>query len=315
MNSMNKRDALLSLIHEGKPLDYTPAAFFMHFDAAYHAGQAAVDKHLEYFRATGMDFVKVQFEQRMPMEPFISKAEDWALIPRLPEAFFEPSVRVVEGLVKAAHDEALVVMTLYSPLMLSMQLGRGVDLARHLRANPDAVAKGLANMTENVISLVRGCKAAGVDGFYASTQGGESFRLPGSDFFQRYIKPTDLAVWNESKDCAFNILHVCDYVGGYDDLSPFLDYPGHVVNCSLKLGDRMLQPTEVVQLFGRPYMGGLERKGVIATGSAAEIRAAAQSVLAQAPERFILAADCTVPSDTTWDNLKTAIDTAHQHKP
>jgi uroporphyrinogen decarboxylase len=65
-------------------------------------------------------------------------------------------------------------------------------------------------------------------------------------------------------------------------------------------------------MFGRPFMGDLERKGVIARGSLEEIRQAAVGVLAEAPERFILAADCTVPSDTPWEHLKTAIDTAHQ---
>jgi uroporphyrinogen decarboxylase len=169
-------------------------------------------------------------------------------------------------------------------------------------------------MTENELTLVRGCIRAGVDGFYASTQGGETFRFGGEDYFARYIKPTDLAVWDEIKGCTFNILHICDYVGGYDDLTPFLDYPGHVVNCSLTLGDRELLPADVAHLFGRPYMGGLERKGVIATGSAAEIRAAVHDVLAHAPTRFILAADCTVPSDTPWENLKTAIDAAHQYR-
>jgi uroporphyrinogen decarboxylase len=189
-----------------------------------------------------------------------------------------------------------------------------VDLAQHLREKPDAVVKGLATVTENVLTLVRGCLRAGVDGFYASTQGGESFRFSNHDFFLRYIKPTDLAVWDEIKDCTFNILHICDYVGGYDDLTPFLDYPGHVVNCSLTLGERKLLPTEVVQMFGRPYMGGLERKGVIATGSATEIRATVRNVLSQAPQRFILGADCTVPSDTPWENLKNAIEAAHQHR-
>lgn len=311
---MNKRDGLLNLIHGGSSLDYTPAAFFMHFDPTHHEGQAAVDKHLEYFRATGMDFVKIQYEQRLPPASPINKADDWAQIPLYPESFFEPTLRVVEGLVEAVHDEALVMMTLYSPFMLAMQLAGGVDLAQHLSENPNAVVKGLATMTENVQNLVRGCMRAGVDGFYASTQGGETFRFRDRDFFQRYIKPTDLAVWDVMQSCAFNILHICDYVGDYDDLTPFLDYPGHVVNCSLTLGNRKLLPTEVSQLFGRPYMGGLERKGVLATGSVAEIRAVVRSVLAQAPERFILAADCTVPSDTPWDNLKTAIEAAHQHR-
>ena len=57
---MNKRDNLLRLIHDPTPPNHVPAAFFMHFDKAYHSGQAAIDKHLEFFRATGMDFVKIQ---------------------------------------------------------------------------------------------------------------------------------------------------------------------------------------------------------------------------------------------------------------
>jgi hypothetical protein len=31
----------------------------------------------------------------------------------------------------------------------------------------------------------------------------------------------------------------------------------------------------------------------------------------RAPDRFILAADCTVPGDTPWENLRAAIEEAH----
>ncbi len=96
-------------------------------------------------------------------------------------------------------------------------------------------------------------------------------------------------------------------------LAPFVDYPGHVVNCSLEVGDRHMTPREAAALFGRPFMGGLERKGLLATGTPAEVRRAAQAVLADAPDRFILAADCTVPGDTSWDNLAAAIAVAHGH--
>ena len=309
---MNKRDTLFGFVNNETPIDYVPAAFFMHFDPAYHHGQAAIDKHLEIFRYTGMDFVKIQYEKLQPTAFHIQKVEDWAEVPLYPQEFFDEPVAVVDGLVKAAKGEALVIMTLYSPLMWAMQLAGGVNLAAHLEENPDVVKKGFDIMTENVINLVRGCKRVGVDGFYASSQGGEAFRFPSTDFFIKYIKPTDLAVWEEIRSCEFNILHICDYVGGYDDLTPFLDYPGQVVNCSLKLGERRLQPKEVSEMFGRPFMGGLERKGVIATGSRDQIRQTAQEVLAQAPDRFILAADCTVPSETPWENLKAAIDVAHR---
>jgi len=311
---MNKRDTVLSQINSTTPPAYVPAAFFMHFDRPYHHGQAAIDKHLEFFRSTGMDFVKIQYEQSLPPLPPIRQPEDWAHAPLYPEAFFEASVRVVEGLVQAAKDEALVIMTLYSPFMWARHLAEDVVMADHLKENPEAVKKGLEIMTENVLNLVRGCRRAGIDGFYTSSQGGEAFRFTGTDIFRKYIKPTDLAVWAEIQSCPFNILHICDYEGGYADLSPFRDYPGQVVNCSLKLGDRSLTPREVSHMFGRPFMGGLDRKGVIATGSLEEIRQAAANVLAEAPERFILAADCTVASATPWEHVKTAIDTAHQYR-
>ena len=311
---MNKRELLLSLIGGQPPPDYMPAAFFMHFDSTYHQGQAAIDKHLEFFRATGMDFVKIQYEQTLPSSTPIHKPEDWASCPRYPAEFFEPTIRVVEGLVKAAKAEVLVIMTLYSPFMWARQLAGDMVLADHLRENPAAVNKGLEIMTDNVLNLVRGCMRAGIDGFYASSQGGEAERFKGTDTFRKYVVPTDLAVWNEIKDCPFNVLHVCDYEGGYEDLSPFLDYPGQVVNCSLKLGNRTLTPKEVSKMFGRPFMGGLDRLGVIATGSLEEIRQAVYGILSEAPERFILAADCTVPSNIPWDHLKTAISLAHRYR-
>jgi len=67
-------------------------------------------------------------------------------------------------------------------------------------------------------------------------------------------------------------------------------------------------------MFGRPYMGGLARHGPIATGRRAEIRSLVQALLHDAPERFILGADCTLPSDIDWDNIQTAIAMAHEYK-
>ncbi len=310
---MNKRESLLTLLEAGQKPTYMPAAFFLHFDSAYRSGQPAVGKHLEFFRYTGMDFVKIQYEHPFPQIPSIQKPEDWAKVPLYKEDFFDEPLRVVQGLVKAAKSEAVVVMTLYSPFMLARQTTSDQLLSGHMRENPQAVKKGLQTITESLLYFVRGCKRAGIDGFYASTQGGEANRFKGTPLFEECVKPYDLAVWDEiGQSCTFNILHVCDFEGPYDDLSPFLDYPGHVVNCSLKVGKKMLSAQEVSQMFRRPFMGGMERLGVIATGNHEQVRREAEKVMAGASDRFILAADCTVPSETSWDNLKAAIDAAHK---
>ncbi len=307
---MNKREAVLGLLEGRAP--YTPAAFFLHFDPAHQRGQAAVAKHLEYFRYTGMDFVKIQYEQVFPARPEIVRPGDWAGMPRYGEDFYRDPWQIARGLVQAAGKEALVLMTLYSPFMCAGHTAGKERLAAHLCEDPEAVKRGMEIITDSLLTFVRGCMAAGVDGFYHSTQGGESDRFEGSPIFEDCIKPYDLALMQESEStCIFNILHICDYVGGYRDLTPFLDYPGHVVNCSLQLGERTISGKDVAERFGRPFMGGMDRHGVIATGSQAEVAAAAQAVLEAAPERFILGADCTVPGDTDWDHLKTAIEAAH----
>jgi len=310
---MNKRDAVLSLLDANHAPTIIPAAFFLHFDADHHSGQAAIDKHLEYFQYTGMDFVKIQYEGKYPTLPAIQKPEDWTNMPFYGLDFYEPQLKVVEGLVKAAKKDALVIITLYSPFMCAGHTAGEDRVTRHILENPVAVQHGMQTITDSLLGFVKACVKIGVDGFYSSTQGGEAGRFPGRALFDQCVRPYDLALMEETnRSCAFNILHVCDYRQPYDDLSPYVDYPGQIVNCSLELTGGETSAKAVAQQFNRPYMGGLNRLGILAHGTPAQVRSAAEAVLRTAPERFILAADCTVPSETPWDNLRAAIDTAHQ---
>jgi len=310
--AVDKRQVMLDLLDADKKQDYIPAGFFLHFDKAYYQGPQAVEMHLAFFRATGMDFVKVNYENRFPAIPAIQKPSDWAKMPLYGEDFYAPQLELVEALVKANKGEALVLCTLYSPFMLAAQTAGKERVTEHIKENPAQVNKGMEIITESLLKYIRACVSLGVDGFYHSTQGGESGRFDGWGPFNECIKPFDLAAMEEiDRTCIFNILHVCDHYGDYDDLATFLDYPGHVVNCALKVGGRAITPAEASAMFGRPFMGGMQRTGTIATGSQQDIRTAAQEALGMASDKFILGADCTVPGDTSWDNLRTAIDTAH----
>jgi uroporphyrinogen decarboxylase len=313
--AVSKRDAVMALLEKGGRQPYIPAAFFIHFDPAFHFGTAAVQKHLEYFRSTGMDFVKIQYERTFPPIPAIKRPADWATMPSYPIGFYEPVLSAVGGLVKAAKPEALVLMTLYSPFMCAGHTTSLPLLTAHLEENPDAVRKGLEAITESLMRFVRECVRLGVDGFYASTQGGEAGRFRDPGVFTRHVKPFDLVLMNEMKQsCPFNILHVCDYNGPYSDLSPFLDYPGHVVNCNPQLTRSKLAWTEIARMFGRPCMGGVDRHGLIASGGPAEIGREVARVLKEATRPFMLGADCTLPGDIKWENIRAAIDAAHAYK-
>ncbi|MFZ6031353.1 MAG: uroporphyrinogen decarboxylase family protein [Chloroflexota bacterium] len=312
----NKRDLILSLLNTTQAPAYTPAAFFLHFGEAYHRGQAAVDKHLQYFRETDMDFVKIQYELPFPRLPNIQRPADWADMPRYKEDFFEPQLAVIDGIVKAVKAEAMIVCTLYSPFMCAGHAVGAERMLQHIAEDPEAVRRGMEIVAESVLNFVKAGIRLGLDGFYTSTQGGERSRLADTVLFDRLVRPFDLMVMDEANaHCSFNILHICDYVDTYADISHFVNYPGQVVNTPLMVGGKPLDMAEAARLFERPVMGGLDRHGVLAQGTPDQVRAAARSVLDVAPPRFILAADCTAPADTSWDNLRAAIETAHQRQP
>jgi uroporphyrinogen decarboxylase len=311
---MNKRDLIFSLLDPSGTPAYTPAAFFLHFDPAYHTGRPAVEKHLEYFRFTGMDFVKIQFELPFP-EIEIKTPADWEKMPFLDLDHYRPALEVVNGLVAEARSEAPVILTLYSPYMLTNNMAGDENVTRTMHENPQAYQRAIGKMTDSLMQFVKEAIRLGLDGFYTSTQGGEKDRLPDPSLFDTCIRPYDLAIMEEiNRSCPFNILHICDYHLPYDDIEKYIDYPGHVVNVSLDLVGKDVSVKDVAKMFNRPFMGGLNRKAEIARGTPEQIRTTVKQVLASAPERFILGADCTVPADTPWENLRTAIQTAHENK-
>lgn len=313
---MNRRDAILALGTDGFVQTRLPAAFFMHFDPEFHLGQSAVKKHLDYFRYTGMDLAKIQYERKFPFDPTIQKPTDWRRIRPLQKAFFEPMLEAVDGIVQELGSEAVVIVTLYSPFMCAGHLAGADALAAHIAEDPAAVAAGMQVVTDSLMVFVEACMQLGVDGFYHSTQGGERGRLAAPDLFHQCVRPYDLQVMSEvNRRCRFNVLHVCDYHAPYDDLSPFVEYPGSVVNCSVEVGGRRLSGGEIAAMFGRPFMGGLDRKGAISTGTVDEARRETRDALGRITTPTIVAADCTLLPGALWENVRAAIEEAHSWRP
>ena len=312
----SKRDRMLQVLDTSSPTNYTPAGFFLHFPPEQRTGDAAIKAHLDYFRATGMDFVKIQFEQSYPKALEVKTATDWAKIPVLKEEWFEPSLYVIRGLVKAAKSEALILPTMYSAYQMAKQAVPKETLLKHVQEDSEAVSRGMENITLSVMNYVRAAVREGVDGFYTCSQGGESSAVADRAHFNRVIKNYDMLIQKEVAQLTpFNILHVCDYEGAYAEFgSRFQDYPGQIVNVPLAAEGKPLSLSQAADLFKRPVMDGLDRHGVLSTGTPADVKKAVEQVLQNAPAKIVLGANCTVRTDIPIVNLQTAIQTAHQFR-
>jgi uroporphyrinogen decarboxylase len=310
----SKRDLMLEVLNmEAKP-GYVPAGFFMHFGVR---GDAAVKAHLDYFRGTGMDFVKIQFdEQTLPSNDQIKTPKDWSKIPVLPEKWFEPSLYLLKSLTKEAKSEALIIQTLYSPYQMAKQAVPWKVLVEHVTQDAESVCRGMENITLSLLHFVQAASRLGVDGFYTCTQGGETNRIADRALFNRTIKSYDMFLYKEAAQLVrCNIMHICDYDGPYEDFAlRFQDYPGQVVNVPLMADNKPLSLRQAADIFRRPVMGGLNRLGILSTGSPEDAKKATLEALKDAPANVILGADCTVSPKTPMENLRMAIRTAHEYR-
>ena len=311
----SKRDLVMQVMENPSKPGYIHAGFFMHFGVR---GDAALKAHLDYFHATGMDFVKIQYdEQTFPAHKEIQSPKDWAKLPVLPESWFEPTLYLLKGLVREAKKEALIIQTMYSPYQHAKQAVSGNLFEQHVKQDAESVCRGMENITLSLIHFVNAAARAGVDGFYMCSQGGDTKHIADQALFCKAIKNYDMMLHKEiSSLVPANILHVCDYDGSYGEgfQSRFQDYPGKVVNVPNSAEGKPLTMRQAAEMFKRPVMGGIDRLGIISTGSAEDARKAAMAVLKDAPGNFILGADCTVSNKTPIANLKAAIQAAHQFR-
>ena len=289
----------------GQEVDRVPAGFWFHFTPDKAHGEASVKAHIDYYRESGVDFMKVMNEHPYEANVDIKTPADWKQVRPAPLSapFYQQQLDEIKGIVDALGDECLIITTLFNPFS-SGNLAGGHTVTEHLKADPEAVNQGLTAIADSLAEFAVACVEAGASGIYYSAQGGEEDRFT-EEVFLRYVKPHDLTVLNSVKDRGeFHLLHICmDRIR----LSLYADYPGHAVNWAATKNNLSLK--EGRELFQRTIVGGMDDRGIVVHGSRAEIQAAVQEVVAEIGTMgFILGADCTFPTDIAVSNIRAAVD-------
>ena len=290
---------------------YAPAAFFIHYHSDQKEGDPAVQAHLNYFRESGMDILKVQFEQGAPRVRDITDIEKGTM-EFIPEDFYKPTLEIIAALQKAEGENVYVIPTLYSPYQISHNTMGEERVMAAAKEHPDLYKILLDSYQKALLWLIKECKKVGIQGFYMCTQGGEIMFKDIPGFFENFVLPYDMTFMGECcRDTKMNILHICNWEGPYDDLTRYKDYPGQIINTPDDLNGTPFSLADGVKLFGRPMLGGFNRQGEFNTVSAEEAAALTHKILDGAPKgRVMIGADCTVGS-APLENIKAAIAAAH----
>jgi uroporphyrinogen decarboxylase len=300
---MNKIERVRAAIR-GEPVDRVPAGFWTHFPEDQQNGPAMVRAHLDFYRRTDLDFLKVMYDNPYELVGVdkIRTPADWAKLRPAPLSSrpYQEYLDSIKEILDAVGNETLVITTMFNPFCIANDNRSGVrdegdwlfdGITQHLRQDPTATAQGLKMIAESTVEFIQALLNVGVAGFLYSVNGSNIGRFS-REQFDAWVKPSDLMVLQaaEQAGAEFVLLHIC---GANQRLEFYTDYPSQVVNWAPQQGNLSLKEGQA--LFNRTVMGGLDQNGALSTGPRAAIEAEVQAVLAEmGTQRFILGAGCAV---------------------
>jgi uroporphyrinogen decarboxylase len=313
---MNKRERVRAAV-AGTEVDCVPCGFWLHFPAQQAFGVEAIRAHLDFYRDTDVDVLKVMNEALYRNEAPVTSLEQWANWKplRAHGPHFQRQLDIVKAIADAVGGEVPVLATIHGAFISTFHGSKRPEdtikgsnaVTEHLRRTPEAVVPALEAVSESLIELSLACLDAGADGIYYGAQGGEAYRFQESIFLE-YVKPYDVMILREvRRRTDLLVLHICkDEVR----LPLYADYPADVVNWAVYDSDYSL--IDGRSLFRRTILGGLDdRAGVMIDGSESDIRREVAGIICGFGKGgFILGADCTLPTDIARRRIRLAVEAA-----
>jgi len=316
---MNRIERIRAAI-KGEKVDRIPAGFWSHFPVHAVTGKAMAEAHLDFYRRSEVDFIKVMNDNPYSLDGVarVDRASDWRkLRPEPPNSparndYLDGLKRILD----AAGHEALVIVTMFNPFSTANDNRSGrLDfsdadfraITADLREDPVSTLAGLRVIAESLAAFAERCVESGAAGVFFSANGGDADRFD-AEAFDRLIGTTDRLVLDAARTAGaeFNLLHVC---GSNQRLVSYADYSVDVVNWAPHMRNPSL--TEGAAIFGRTVLGGMNQRGPLIDNSRELIQQEVHNVLDEfGADRFILGAGCAVSDDARPESFALARDAA-----
>ena len=316
---MSKRELVLGAF-DNKKVERVPVGFWFHFapGSLFNDAPEVIEKningHQAFYEEFHPDFLKLMsdgyFTYPNPAADQVNTAADLKNVKAVgAEEWIRKQVELVKELTNRFGKEVATFYNIFSPatylkLLLTQQ---GVSFGKLVEEDPAAVRDALLEVAKDIAALSKAViSQGGADGIYLSAQNLQDTKLSKEDYL-KYIAPAELAVLNAANEVSdYNILHICGFKGAKNDLSTYVDYPAKIINWAVTVEGVSLE--EGKKLFGgRAVIGGFgnTEQDLLYKGSKAEIQAETRTLLEKVgTQGVILGADCTVPSDISYEHLE-----------
>ena len=276
---------------KGGEVDRPPFTFWYHFGLQDQPAPRHAEATLKFHRKFHTDLVKV-----MSDFPYPKPAGEWYELKAISNPFPE-QVRALEIIREGLDGTAYFVETVFNPWNVAEKLSSPEEVKRLKAEKPQTLLDALEAITRSEIEHVSRAVAAGASGIFLAVANAGNGALSQEEY-ERFSEPFDKMILAAASNVPLNTLHLH---GDKVYLDRFCrNWPSSVLNYST-YGTRV-GISNVRNQYAGVIMGGLDEVKFRKL-TAAELKTQWQAAWKAAGTRFILAPGCSVPNDTTDEEL------------
>jgi uroporphyrinogen decarboxylase len=301
---MDKIDRVMGALR-GEEVDRPPFSLWYHFGLQHMSGPVHAAAEIDFYRAYGMDFVKVMNDYPYPMPAgleAVDTEDDWNRIEPIDR--HDPSWGEQLSALSLMSDkigkEALFIDTIFSPWTTARRLGGSGGLAAGRREFPETVLAAMNNIATSLAEYAREVIARGAAGIFLSL-GGATDSVMSEEEYAIWGRPFDLRILEAVRDAPFNVLHIHGSRIHFDSL---LDYPVSAINWSHWTTAPSLK--EGLEKSGKTVMGGINETTASHVSAPEIAQQVADTIREIGSRRLIVTPGCSIPTDTPIRSIRAA---------
>ena len=274
---------------QGQDVDRAPFTFWHHF--GLETPEAHATATLEFHRRYRTDIVKVMSDFPYPK----SASAKWYEL-KVQANPFPQQLKALDLIRDGLAGGADYLETIFNPSNVAQKLSSKEEVNRLKSESPQALLDALDVITKSEINHLKLALGKGAAGVLVSVANANKAEMTPADY-QEFSAPFDRRIMAAASGAKLTVLHL--HVEP-DYLAFFRGWPAPVINYSIHVSG--IPMADVRRQYSQVLMGGLDEVNFRKLG-ASELKTQWEAAAKAAGKKFILTPGCSVPNDSTADEL------------
>lgn len=291
MSSTERVDRAL----KGEEVDRAPFSFWHHFLDETKPPEAHAASTLEFHNKFHTDLVKVMSDYTYP-----KPKGDWTHA-KVEQNPFPQQIRALELVRSGLGGKAYFLETVFNPWTVAEKMSSRDQVMALKDQNPQKLLDILEAIARSEANHAKRAVGAGASGILIAIANAQAGVVSEADY-AKFSEPFDKMVLEGARQAPLNVLHLHTDAKFGDKLYAnrfYQGWPAAAINYTLYTH---MEISDLRKRYAGVIMAGLDERK-FRTLTAADLKKQSASAKSAAAKKFILAPGCSVPNDSTDEEL------------